>query len=158
MADSRIDRSIRQSGSSLRGVDRHRQQRADSHGPARARVQPAELAVVAEPAVGNVDLVENLAHRGGRGDELTSIGGENVHRGAQRLPALDREGHHEPPLVTVPLPLLPVVGTCGACCRLLLLSVELELESVDVVVDVVVFAAVADAVADDLPAYEAAAT
>jgi len=58
----------------------------------------------------------------------------------------------------VPLPLLPVMGTWDACCRLLLLSVELELESVDVVVDVVVFAAVADAVADDLPAYEAAAT
>jgi len=59
----------------------------------------------------------------------------------------------------VPLPLLPVVGACGAACRLLLLldELEFELESV-VVVEVVVFAAVADAFGDDLPAYEAAAT
>jgi len=60
----------------------------------------------------------------------------------------------------VPLPLLPVVGACVKGCRLLLLLVELELEleSVVVVVDVVVSAAVADPFADDLPAYEAAAT
>jgi len=62
----------------------------------------------------------------------------------------------------VPLPLLPVVGACVEGCRLLLLLVELELEleleSVVVVVDVVVSAAVADPFADDLPAYEAAAT
>jgi hypothetical protein len=57
----------------------------------------------------------------------------------------------------VPLPLLPVVGACGAVCKLLLLLVELELESV-VVADVVAFAAVAEALADDLPAYETAAT
>ena len=60
----------------------------------------------------------------------------------------------------MPLPLLPVVGACVEGCRLLLLLVELELEleSVVVVVDVVVSAAVADAFADDVPAYEAAAT
>jgi hypothetical protein len=59
----------------------------------------------------------------------------------------------------VPLPLLPVVGACVEGCRLLLLLlVELELESVVVVVDAVVFAAVTDALADDVPAYEAAAT
>ncbi|MDQ6712207.1 MAG: hypothetical protein M3Z28_03335 [Candidatus Dormibacteraeota bacterium] len=52
----------------------------------------------------------------------------------------------------MPLPLLPVVGACGAGCRLLLLLVGLEL----VVVVVVVLAAVA--VGNDLPAYEAAAT
>jgi hypothetical protein len=55
----------------------------------------------------------------------------------------------------VPLPLLPVVGACGADCKLLLLllvELELELESVVVVPEVVVFAAVADALADDLPA------
>src|SRR5437773_450806 len=119
-------------------------------------------AFAAEPAVGRVDVLENLPHRGGRAGERTGIGGEDVHRGAQRRPALDREGHHEPPLVTVPLPLLPVVGACVEGCRLLLLLVELELEleleSVVVVVDVVVSAAVADAFADDLPAYEAAAT
>ena len=90
------------------------------------------------------------------------IGDEDVNRGAQRLPALERHGHHEPPLVTVPLPLLPVVGACVEGCRLLLLLVELELEleSVVVVVDVVVVvsAAVADPLADDVPAYEAAAT
>ena len=57
----------------------------------------------------------------------------------------------------MPLPLLPVVGACVEDCRLLLLLVELELESV-VVVLVVVSAAVADALADDVPAYEAAAT
>jgi len=53
----------------------------------------------------------------------------------------------------VPLPLVPVVGACGAACRLLLLldELEFELESV-VVVEVVVFAAVADAFVDDLPA------
>jgi hypothetical protein len=39
-----------------------------------------------------------------------------------------------------------------------LLLVELELEPVVVVAEVVVLAAVADALADDLPAYEAAAT
>ena len=62
----------------------------------------------------------------------------------------------------MPLPLLPVVGACVEGCRLLLLLVELELEleSVVVVVDVVVVVstAVADPLADDVPAYEAAAT
>jgi len=58
----------------------------------------------------------------------------------------------------VPLPLLPVVGACVEDCRLLLLLVELELELVVVVVVVVVSAAVADALADDVPAYDAAAT
>jgi hypothetical protein len=60
----------------------------------------------------------------------------------------------------VPLPLLPVLGACGAGCRLLLLLVELELElgSVVVVGEVVGFAALAEVVDDDLPAYEAAAT
>ena len=62
----------------------------------------------------------------------------------------------------MPLPLLPVMGACVEGCRLLLLLVELELEleleSVVAVVDVVVSAAVADAFADDVPAYEAAAT
>jgi hypothetical protein len=57
----------------------------------------------------------------------------------------------------VPLPLLPVVGAGVVGCRLLLLVLELELESVVVVVVVVVDAVFA-AVADDLPAYEAAAT
>jgi len=52
----------------------------------------------------------------------------------------------------VPLPLLPVVGACGAACRLLLLLDELEFELESVVVEVVVFAAVADAFVDDLPA------
>jgi len=55
----------------------------------------------------------------------------------------------------VPLPLLPVVGAC-VDCRLLLLVVELELEVV--VADVVPFKAVLEALAEDLPAYEAAAT
>ena len=55
----------------------------------------------------------------------------------------------------MPLPLLPVVGA-GVGCTLLLLVVELE--SVVGVLEVVVLAVVADAVADDLPAYEAAAT
>jgi hypothetical protein len=62
----------------------------------------------------------------------------------------------------VPLPLLPVLGTCGAGCRLLLLLVELELElglgSAVVAGEVVGFAALAEVVDDDLPAYEAAAT
>jgi hypothetical protein len=61
----------------------------------------------------------------------------------------------------VPLPLVPVLGACGAGCRLLLLLVELELElelgSAVVVGEVVGFAALADALDDDLPAYEAAA-
>jgi hypothetical protein len=56
---------------------------------------------------------------------------------------------------------VPVLGACGAGCRLLLLLDELELElelgSVVVVGEVVGFAALADVV-DDLPAYEAAAT
>jgi hypothetical protein len=55
--------------------------------------------------------------------------------------------------VTVPLPLLPLVGAC-VDCRVSLLVVELELD----VVDVVVFRAVPEAFDDDLPAYEAAAT
>jgi len=54
------------------------------------------------------------------------------------------------------------MGACVEGCRLLLLLVELELEleleSVVAVVDVVVSAAVADPLADDVPAYEAAAT
>jgi hypothetical protein len=58
------------------------------------------------------------------------------------------------------VPLLPVVGACGAGCRLLLLLVELELEleSLVVVGEVVGFTALAEALLDDLPAYEAAAT
>ena len=65
---------------------------------------------------------------------------EDVHRRAQGLPALESDWHHEPPLVTVPLPLLPVVGAVGVDCRLLLLlveEVELELAVVSVVVAVV---------------------
>ncbi|HYR13638.1 MAG TPA: hypothetical protein VEQ67_05390 [Mycobacterium sp.] len=58
----------------------------------------------------------------------------------------------------MPLPLLPVVGACVVCRLLLLVELELALESVVVVVEVVVFAALAEAPADDLPAYEAAAT
>jgi hypothetical protein len=51
----------------------------------------------------------------------------------------------------VPLPLLPVVGACGAGCRpLLLVAGELELELV--VVSVVVVVAVAVPLDDDLPA------
>ena len=91
------------------------------------------------------------AHRRGRRLEPVIARGEDEHRGTQRLPALQREGHHEPPLVTVPLALLPVVGA-WAGCRLVLLLVELE--SVVVVVEVVVLAVAAE----DLPAYEAAAT
>jgi len=54
-------------------------------------------------------------------------------------------------VVTVPLPLLPVVGACGADCRPLLLVVdELELELVVVSVVVVVLCAVA--VDEDFPA------
>jgi len=54
-------------------------------------------------------------------------------------------------VVTVPLPLLPVVGACGADCRPLLLVVdELELELVVVSVVVVVLCAVA--LVEDFPA------
>src|SRR2546425_395838 len=74
-------------------------------GRAGACVQRAELAAAANPATGRVDVLETLAPRGSRGGELPGIGGETVHRGPQRLPAFARDGHHEPPLVTVPLPL-----------------------------------------------------
>src|ERR1700730_5846194 len=39
---------------------------------------------------------------------------EDMHRGAQCVPALQRNRHHEPPLVTVPLPLVPVLGAAVA--------------------------------------------
>ncbi len=103
--------------------------------------------------VSRVDVLEDLAYSGRGAAKFIGIGGDDVHRGAQRLPALERDGHHEPPLVTVPLLLLPVVGAC-VDCRVSLLVVELELD----VVDVVVFRAVPEAFDDDLPAYEAAAT
>ncbi|HKV32601.1 MAG TPA: hypothetical protein VJT14_16475 [Candidatus Dormibacteraeota bacterium] len=54
----------------------------------------------------------------------------------------------------MPLPLLPLVGACAGC-RLLLLVVELEF--VVVVAGVVPVNAVLETLADDLPAYEAAA-
>jgi hypothetical protein len=60
----------------------------------------------------------------------------------------------------VPLPLLPVVGACGADWRLPLLVVEeseLELVVVPVVVVVVVVAAAVAPLDEALPAYEAAA-
>src|SRR5256714_1338716 len=157
-ADGRIDRPIGEARRALRRVDRGGQQWADAYGASGIRVQAAELAVTAEPAVGGVDVREHLTYRGSRGAKPVRLGGEHVHRGAKRLPAFERPGHHEPPLVTVPLPLLPVVGACVEGCRLLLLLVALELESVLVVVDLGVSAAVADALADDVPAYEAAAT
>ena len=53
----------------------------------------------------------------------------------------------------MPLPLLPVVGACGADCRPLLLVVdELELELVVVSVVVVVVVLCAVAVDEDFPA------
>lgn len=55
----------------------------------------------------------------------------------------------------MPLPLLPVLGAAVAAGTLV---VELWLEAVDAALElVVVFSAVLDEVADDLPAYEAAA-
>ena len=162
LADGRIDRPISEARRALRRVDRGGQQRAHANGAPGIRVQVAELAIVAEPTVGPVDVLEDFAHGGCRATKSIRIGRDHMNRGAQRLPALERHRHHEPPLVTVPLPLLPVMGACVEGCRLLLLLVELELEleleSVVVVVDVVVSAAVADAFADDVPAYEAAAT
>jgi len=55
----------------------------------------------------------------------------------------------------VPLPLLPVVGACGADCKPSLLVDELALELV--VVSVVVAVACDVPLDDDFPAYEAAA-
>jgi hypothetical protein len=57
----------------------------------------------------------------------------------------------------VPLPLLAVLGAGVADWRLLLFVDDAEFEVVVVAVDVVVFRAVPEELADDLPAYEAAA-
>jgi hypothetical protein len=78
-----------------------------------------------------------------------------MHRRTQRLPALQGDRHHEPPLVTTPPLLLPVLGAAVAAGTLLV--VELWLDEVDVVLELAVV--VLSAVLDDVvfPAYEAAA-
>ena len=84
-----------------------------------------------------------------------------MHRGAEGLPALERDRHHEPPLVTVPLPLPAVVGAAVALGRLSLLAVALGLaevvELLSALLDEEELRAVLDAL-EDVPAYEAAAT
>ena len=100
---------------------RRRQQRADAHGSTRFSVQSAELAVCAEAAVRRVDVLEDLPDGQLGRRQLVRIGREHVHRRAERFPGLACDGHHEPPLVTVPLPLLAVVGAAVAAATLPLL-------------------------------------
>jgi hypothetical protein len=83
-----------------------------------------------------------------------------MHRCPERLPTLDGN-HHEPPVVTVPLPLAPVLAELlepemldeSELDKVLELS---ELSVVELEPSVELTAAVVDDV--DRPAYEAAAT
>jgi len=156
LADSGIDGAAAQARRPLGGVDGGRQQWAYLDGTAAARVQSAQLAVVAESAIGLVDILQDVAH--GRTGATKGVGfrGKDMDRCAQRLPALQRD-HHEPPLVTVPLPLPPVLGACVADCRLLLSLLVVELWVEDAALDAELLRAVPDELEDALPAYDAAA-
>jgi hypothetical protein len=85
---------------------------------------------VAKPAVGHIDVVQDPADGRLGGGQLIRIRGEDVYRGAQRFPTLEGDRHHEPPVVTVPVPLLPVLGACADDWRSLLVELWLAVEAV----------------------------
>src|SRR5438552_17152107 len=73
-----------------------------------------QLTVLAEATVRRIDVLEDLAYGRYRRLEPVIAGGDDMHRGAQRRPGFQRDSHYEPPLVTMPLPVRPAVGSAVA--------------------------------------------
>ena len=82
MADRGIDRPIREARRPEGRLDGGRQQWADTGDATGSGIQPAQLAVVAKPAVHGVDILDDLADGRGRALEPINVSRQDVHRGA----------------------------------------------------------------------------
>src|SRR5207237_1833956 len=106
-------------------ADRGGEQWTDSDRPPGGCIETAEFAVIAESAIGRINVHQDVTDRHLGPAQLAPGSRQDMHRGAQRFPALEGDRHHEPPLVTVPLPLLAVVGAAAAAATMSLLGLPL---------------------------------
>jgi hypothetical protein len=110
--DRRVNEAVGQAGGAQGGLDRPREEGADENRRAGPGGEPHDLAVVAEPAVRTVGVVEEPGHGVAGGREVAALDDE-VDLRPDRPPGGRDDDGYDPPVVTWPPP-FDVLAAPGA--------------------------------------------